>query len=505
MQITSFNKGIHTKLDPSLIPLESAQKFENVDINTGILQSAKDNLILEDEVNPNFVRFKDEWISSNQARDYVEYRDKLYYTEPNDYPKVYSDSIAHRLGIERPESLDLVVGPGAITDTPTASQSQEVPTIPTVLTETVEYKLAVQYSGHTDTRWIVFDKTISIKYNQASADQVANPSRIAMSFFANSLTYILADEMGVNSVYYLDIEKVTIFRKQNGVFYELYSQETSNTSLSGTVFEIDKNYGEAAGDISGNSVYSLTNDDILVADMYNIFNYADSEASTFTFQTQDLPLDLVDTTAEYKFSFLLNGIEVGTSDESYTFKVHRKNNSVAATSGLGNSQLYISSISAITVRVYRKVATVSHFLNSVTLQEQSDGSYSGYIEESVYYGNSLQQIISNDIYTAPTQTTVDVEAQYAITFYDKATGVESAPTDTTQIYKLSLGFQGIRIENIPISSDPQVSHKRIYKLRINTSVLSLIGEIPNEQIIFDDFTSSEDLLDIDTILDTYDY
>ena len=108
MQITSFNKGIHTKLDPSLIPLESAQKFENVDINTGILQSAKDNLILEDEVNPNFIKFKDEWISSNQARDYVEYRDKLYYTEPNDYPKVYSDSIAHRLGIERPESLDLV-------------------------------------------------------------------------------------------------------------------------------------------------------------------------------------------------------------------------------------------------------------------------------------------------------------------------------------------------------------------------------------------------------------
>ena len=184
MQITSFNKGIHTKLDPSLIPLESAQKFENVDINTGILQSAKDNLILEDEVNSNFVRYKDEWISSDRPRDYVEYRDKLYYTEPEDYPKVYFDGAEHRLGIERPESLDLAVSPGVITAAPTVSQSQEVPTLPTILTEAVDYRLAVAYSGfmpNSETKWVLTDITVNIKYNQVSADQVANPSRVVLN------------------------------------------------------------------------------------------------------------------------------------------------------------------------------------------------------------------------------------------------------------------------------------------------------------------------------------
>ena len=229
MQITSFNKGIHTKLDPSLIPLESAQKFENVDINTGILQSAKDNLILEDEVNSNFVRYKDEWISSDRPRDYVEYRDKLYYTEPEDYPKVYFDGAEHRLGIERPESLDLAVSPGVITAAPTVSQSQEVPTLPTILTEAVDYRLAVAYSGFmpnsagfSETKWVLTDITVNIKYNQASADQVANPSRVVLNYVARSLDYTIKDA----ETYNLYIDGVSIFRKQDGVFYELYSHRT---------------------------------------------------------------------------------------------------------------------------------------------------------------------------------------------------------------------------------------------------------------------------------------
>jgi hypothetical protein len=68
--------------------------------------------------------------------------------------------------------------------------------------------------------------------------------------------------------------------------------------------------------------------------------------------------------------------------------------------------------------------------------------------------------------------------QYTYTFYNPATGRESGPAIPSPP-RDTLGYGAMILENMQVSSDPTVSHKRIYRVGNNLTRFSLVATIPN--------------------------
>lgn len=80
MQINLFNGGLNKKLQPHLIGVNEAVICENVDLSTGVLQPIKTPKDLQTKVKSNIYKFNNHFISSDEDRDYVEFQNKLYYS-----------------------------------------------------------------------------------------------------------------------------------------------------------------------------------------------------------------------------------------------------------------------------------------------------------------------------------------------------------------------------------------------------------------------------------------
>lgn len=102
MQISRFDGGLSTRIDPSLIGDNEAVQYTNVDNTKLTLTSIKGITELTQEVNGYFYNFKDTWLSSANERSYVEYKDSLYYTEVNEKPKKFNGFQIANLGIAAP-------------------------------------------------------------------------------------------------------------------------------------------------------------------------------------------------------------------------------------------------------------------------------------------------------------------------------------------------------------------------------------------------------------------
>lgn len=101
-QINLFNGGKNTRADPSLLGLNEAVLYSNIDNSAGVLKSAKDYTPTDTIVEGGFYFFKNKWISSTLDRDYLEYKDNLYWTEENSTPKKYDGTTIRNLGIAAP-------------------------------------------------------------------------------------------------------------------------------------------------------------------------------------------------------------------------------------------------------------------------------------------------------------------------------------------------------------------------------------------------------------------
>lgn len=84
--------------------------------------------------------------------------------------------------------------------------------------------------------------------------------------------------------------------------------------------------------------------------------------------------------------------------------------------------------------------------------------------------------------------------QYVVTFYDKTRGRESGPTLPTVEFDLNESGQ-VNFVDLPISSDPTVTHKRIYRVGGELTTFSLVAELPNSQTIFEDTVPDLDIID----------
>lgn len=108
MQISTFNGGLNTRMEPHLLALNEAVEYSDIDSSTGVLKPVNKNTNIGEAVDPYFWYFNSAWLSSATAREYVEYKDKLYWTEASASAKVYDGTNTYQLGITKPASAPSV-------------------------------------------------------------------------------------------------------------------------------------------------------------------------------------------------------------------------------------------------------------------------------------------------------------------------------------------------------------------------------------------------------------
>ena len=114
MKLQVFNAGLNTRLAPHLIQAQEAIEYTNVDNAAGTLLPIKDKSATGVALSRYAYYFEAaaKWESSTTQRDYLEYQQSLYYTEPGAIPKYYDGTTRYLLGILAP-TPKVVVAIGA--------------------------------------------------------------------------------------------------------------------------------------------------------------------------------------------------------------------------------------------------------------------------------------------------------------------------------------------------------------------------------------------------------
>ncbi|MDX1810299.1 MAG: hypothetical protein R3240_00005, partial [Gammaproteobacteria bacterium] len=83
MKINDFSGGINTRLAAQSIAANQAADSYNVENTRGLLEPVNKktalNLAMADYFT--YYKYKQKWVSSPLARDYIEYRNTLYFTD----------------------------------------------------------------------------------------------------------------------------------------------------------------------------------------------------------------------------------------------------------------------------------------------------------------------------------------------------------------------------------------------------------------------------------------
>ena len=117
MKLQVFNGGKNTRLAPHLIGINEGITYSNIDIESGPLKPVKkrSSIALAIDKYAHYFIAKDEWVSSVINRDYVEYQEKLYWTEDNSIPQIYDGTNTYNLGIAQPITLPtLAIGAAGV-------------------------------------------------------------------------------------------------------------------------------------------------------------------------------------------------------------------------------------------------------------------------------------------------------------------------------------------------------------------------------------------------------
>jgi len=104
-QINVFNSGLNTRVHPTLLQSTESTICNNIDLTSGILQSAKGDTAQPDVITDNIFWFTkgNLWLSSILPRDYIEFQEKLYYSDGISIPqKSANGTLWQNLGILGP-------------------------------------------------------------------------------------------------------------------------------------------------------------------------------------------------------------------------------------------------------------------------------------------------------------------------------------------------------------------------------------------------------------------
>lgn len=113
MKVNLFNGGLNTRVAPHLANPNEAVVFNNIDSSTGILKPIKKTTNTSTVVSDYFWYFNSAWVSSTTAREYVDFKSKLYWTEDSATAKVYDGTNTYQLGITAPVATATAVAGGS--------------------------------------------------------------------------------------------------------------------------------------------------------------------------------------------------------------------------------------------------------------------------------------------------------------------------------------------------------------------------------------------------------
>lgn len=107
MKIQQFDGGLSTRTEPQFLNTNQGVVFENIDSSSGVLKPIKMPAPSGILVKPNHTYFdyNEEWVDSDEPRDYVEYQRKLYWTDRTTPPQKYDGTSQANLGIIPPPSI----------------------------------------------------------------------------------------------------------------------------------------------------------------------------------------------------------------------------------------------------------------------------------------------------------------------------------------------------------------------------------------------------------------
>jgi len=107
MKVQQFQGGLSTRVEPQFLNVNEGVVYENVDNSKGVLAPIKDLEATTIGIKPyhTWYDFAQEWVDSDELRDYVEYKRKLYWTDRSGTPQVYDGTDTFNLGIEPPAEL----------------------------------------------------------------------------------------------------------------------------------------------------------------------------------------------------------------------------------------------------------------------------------------------------------------------------------------------------------------------------------------------------------------
>jgi len=116
-QIIGFNAGKNTRVSPHLISPNEGVLFSNIDNSNATIKPIKTSLseLQNFGANTGFYFFAGNWIAKNYNTDYVEFQEKLYYSDAVGIPQKTSDGTNfYNLGITTPSTKPVVAYTGTL-------------------------------------------------------------------------------------------------------------------------------------------------------------------------------------------------------------------------------------------------------------------------------------------------------------------------------------------------------------------------------------------------------
>ena len=107
MKLQQFTGGLSTRLRPQFLQVTEGVEYTNIDSYKGSLVPVKAKVAQADIVQRylHYYIARSEWVSKSALTDFVEFNDKLYYTDRISTPQVYDGTDTFQIGIDAPAKL----------------------------------------------------------------------------------------------------------------------------------------------------------------------------------------------------------------------------------------------------------------------------------------------------------------------------------------------------------------------------------------------------------------
>lgn len=537
MKISDFSGGLSTRLDPTLINQNEATLFTNVDNAKGNLTSIKDfsQLVPEQSIERWFYKFKNKWYSSVNDREYLEYQDKLYFTEKANRPSKIVNDVQKLVGIDAPtQKLTTVVNPVGSLSGPSMilppGNAKDVAISPggdhaVVTSDTAPYITIYKIELG---RLVKIDDPASLPAGTVTgAAYSTSGAYLAISITASPYVIIykrsgdvytkLTDPVALpagtsNGVAWSSDETyltvahavspyITIYKRAGDVFTKLANPASLPAGVgNAVVFSSDTTYMAVAHVTTPFvTIYKRAAD--VFTKLANPASLPAGDGLSIDFSLDGTYLTIGLTTSPYLATYS-RAVDVFTKLPDFANAPAGPANGVA----FSNNYNYLAVAHNTTpfVTYYKRLGSTFTKLSNPGIVPAGNAIGLAWTPDDLYVAvaHTTTPFISvykrtNDVFSQYNAPTV---LQYVYTYYDSTEGVESAPSPISDELTITDGTS-VDLSGFITSSNESVDKIRLYRVGANATDFTLIVELTASTTTYNDNIPTVNA--IGTLLDTY--